>query len=119
MQRLAELPRRFSSNVAHRAGLASRRRNTSYPPNTRSVHSQLFPNSRLLLSATPHVSEFPHKPPPHTAQTFRLPLLLYENCSTYTSSDRTVPARRSRALSSHKNSSTSIATRAPQLSFFR
>src|SRR6266851_8151939 len=77
------------------------------PPNAQ-------PNPPLPPSATPDVPESPGKPSPHTAQTGCWPPLRYENCNRYTSSGRTAPARKSRASSSPKNSSTPPPQSSPQ-----
>src|SRR5690348_1824961 len=119
MKMLAELPPQSSSNVPNPAGLASHRQNKSCPPHNLSLHSRCFPNALPPISSTLHVLVSPYTPPPHTVQTDPSPPLPYENCNKYTSFDRTGPARKFRAFSSHKNSSTSLRTRALQLSFFK
>src|SRR5207248_4286929 len=69
----------------------------------------LLPRLLLLqpLSAICGVPVFPGTPPQHTAQTVPSPPRPYENCNTCTSSGRRAPVRKSRAFSSHKNSSIS------------
>src|SRR6266581_1070927 len=66
------------------------------------------PNPLPPPSGTPYVHESPCIAPPRMAQTCYSPPLRYENYNRYTSSGRTAPARKSRASSSPKNSSTPL-----------
>src|SRR6266567_4059509 len=66
------------------------------------------PNPLPPPSGTPYVHESPCIAPPRMAQTCYPPPLLSENYNSYTSSGRTAPARKSRASSSPKNSSTPL-----------
>src|SRR5437879_11211771 len=64
------------------------------------------PHLSQPLAANPDAPVSPGKPLLHMAQNGCWPLLPCANYSSYTSSGRTAPARKSRASSSQKNSST-------------
>src|ERR1700730_15834049 len=93
----------FLAKEPEQAGLAYRRRGKPCPPEHRRVSSAgKLPQRCSALYAR----GFPGTPSPHMAQIETRKQLLYGSCNRYTWSDKTAPARKSRACSSQKNSST-------------